>query len=206
MPNLRNPYVIAAISLGLIVVGIWLGRLIVNFPIIELDRSIDFAEILNLILAVATLGIALYIASILDRKKKKEEYAFEFYSKKIQEIQSEVKQFLNILSEDELPFHIVNSRIKSISLSYLDLKEIMSFLEMEISEEDNQDILDIIHHIKRLGTEEPSYKFKTKTIEYVDEIELEISDGKLTFLPSRIDKVRVYTKKLVNKMFYLVMK
>lgn len=206
MPNLRNPYAIVGISILLIIIGIWLGKLFTNIPFIELDKKIDFAQVLNLIISIITLCIAFYIATILDRKKKKEEYAFDFYSKKINDIQLEVKQFLNFLKGEDLPIHLVNARIKSISLAYIDLKEIMSYLNMNIAQSEDQDILDVIQHIKRLSTEVPSFKFKTKIVEFVDEVELEINDGKLTFQTSRIDKIRGYTKTLINKTFYLVMK
>lgn len=190
----------------LFLIGIYIGKVFTDIPLLELDKKVTFGEILNFILAIVTLTLAFYIAYILERKKKKEEYIFEFLTKKIDDLNDEVKNLIITISGGKIPIHVLNSKLKNVSMAFIDLKEVMALAEMNISTADNSEILALIRYIKVLCTENSMYKFGTNVIAYIDEKELIISDGKIEFTPERIDRVKVFSKKIINKVFYLIAK
>ncbi len=61
-------------ALACLGIGVIVGLAIDRVPYLILNPSIKVTELLSLFLSITTVSIALYIAVVLDRSKKKEEY------------------------------------------------------------------------------------------------------------------------------------
>lgn len=187
-----------------ILIGIWLGSLIKNIPFIEFDNSIDLAEVLNAVLSIITLGIAIHISHVLDRKKKKEEYIFGFFIQKVDEIKVAICALVDTSEIDQTPIYIINSKIKKITLSYLDLKNIMNLVGLPIQDHMDKDIMKYIHHLKLLCTEKSVCKFGTNILPYTDEEGITIFESKLSYSEERKDEISTFTKQIVNKIIQII--
>jgi len=187
-------------------IGLFAGYSINKIPLIEFDKTIDLAEVLNILIALITLGVAVHISHVLERRKKKEEYTFEFLVQKVDEIKKNIQTLLSTINQSDTPIYIINSKLKNISMSYLDLKDIMETVEIDIQQDAHNTILKQIKHIKHLSTENAVYKFGTNTIAYNDEQAISINDSKLSFSSDRIDQISSFSKNLINNVFHLIVK
>lgn len=197
-------YIIAFL---IFVSGIFIGKLIRDFPILELDNKIDFADVLNLIVGVVTIFVGLHIAHVLDRRKKKEEYTLEFLIQKINEIKEDSRKLLTALSQGNTPLHQVNNRIKNISMGYSELKSILELVNIPVDDNTNREIIKLWKHIRLLCTEQSVYIFGTNTIAYTNQADIIVSQGDLmSYSSERIDEVKKYSSKIINEIFYIVAK
>lgn len=187
------------------IAGVVIGKIIQNIPILEFDRTIDVSDVLNVIVAFATLGVALYIAYILEREKINEEYITNFLNSKIIDIKDDIKNFIVRLTAGPIEIHEINLALKGISRSYIDLKELFELIGLEISSQNDAEILKLLKHIKILATEESAYKFGTNVIEYTDVKEVVIGDMGLVFENLRIEKIRDFGQKFINNIFRLIL-
>ena len=181
--------------------GIFIDRFIKEIPFLKLDRTIDILEIFEIFVALLTLGVAVYIASIVEPKKKKEEYIFEFVKSRLEDVKKDISNLYITLSERTVPIHIVNLKLKNISTAYLEFKESMELLDKRIESQAHDEVLSLIRHTKRLCTEIPSYKYPTKVIEYTDKAELKFDSNNIIFSDSRIDKVKEFSNRIYNLLF-----
>ncbi len=186
--------------------GFMLGQWIKKFPLIKFDSSIDLAEATNILIALVTLLVEIHISHVLDRKKKKEEYIFEYLVQKVDDIKNAISNLINELQTDQTPIHMINYKLKNVTLGYLDLKYIMEQMNMEIDRDEDKEIMAIINHLKLLCTENSVYKFGTNTIAYTDELGINIEHSKLTYSLSRREEIAKFTRKLINKVFKLIVK
>lgn len=188
----------------ILIIGVFIGYCIKKVPFVELDNTIDLAEVLNILIALVTLGVAGYIAHVLERRKKKEEYIFEFLIQKVNDIKKNIQSLTTTLNNENIPIYIVNSKLKDITLSYLDLKNIMETVQLSPSEKFNTEIMKHIKHLKLLCTENSVYKYGTNVIAYEDELGITIENSKLDYSTKRKDEISRFTKQLINKIFHLV--
>lgn len=189
-----------------ILIGICLGCFIKNIPIIKIDTKIDLAEAFNVVLSLITLGIAIHISHVLERKKKKEEYIFGFLIQKVDEIKVSISDLIKTCELEDTPIYKINSKIKIITLSYLDLKNIMSLVNMTADNQLDHDIMLHINHLKLLCLEKTVTKFGTNIIPYTDEESITINESKLTYSEERKDQIFNFTKQIVNKIFQIIIK
>ena len=79
-------------------IGITIGRLL-NWGYFELSREISVFDALNVFI---TIGLTLYIASVLEKRLKHEQFKSDLYVAKICEIENLLMQIENLIQKSDI--------------------------------------------------------------------------------------------------------
>ncbi|MDR0971381.1 MAG: hypothetical protein LBM25_03240 [Bacteroidales bacterium] len=134
-------------------IGITLGKLL-NWGYFKLVKEISVIDALTLF---ATIGLAIYVAKIVEKEVQKNRIEKELYIAKITELERLLNDFEIILEEKEILYNKIISRIHSCRIKknsiFGNIKD--NFKQIKIDNIDflEKEITDKINSLKRLLTE-----------------------------------------------------
>lgn len=94
-------------------IGVTIGRL-VDWGYFELSKEVSIIDALNIFI---TIGLTLYIASVLEKRLKSEQFKSDLYVAKINEIECQIKQIEELLLDNNIEYQKINTRVHVIALA-----------------------------------------------------------------------------------------
>lgn len=197
MRNYKNiiPYgVVAILSLC---IGITIGKLF-NWNYFIISTELSIIDALNLF---TTIGLALYITSVLERKIQTDRIEKDIISSKIAEIEESLTSIHEIIDDDPIKYIRVNSIMHrfGVTRNYL-FKELNELNIVTISNtgENLDEIIKVEHlKLKRLLTETP--------IQQNGETEIKVTNGIAEYSDKRKTEINTAVCSLSEKLFLLKM-
>ena len=125
MERSRHWYLWLAIGIG---VGIFIGKLI-NWKYFELSKEISLVEFLNVFI---TIGLTLYIASILEKRLKHEQFKSDLYVAKICDIEHHLSQLEELVQNKDVPYQTINSHVHIVGIAKKSLFDSLSEVHKEV--------------------------------------------------------------------------
>lgn len=119
--NVRNSLWIIWLIIGL-GIGITIGRLL-DWGYFELSKEVSVVDSLNLFI---TIGLTLYIANILDKRLKQEQFKSDLYVSKIGEIENNLHKIEELLQNSEVLYQQINTIIHIVGIAKNSLIESLS--------------------------------------------------------------------------------
>jgi hypothetical protein len=162
-------------------IGMTFGKLL-NWGYFELDKGISIIDALSLFV---TIGVAIYVAKILEKEVQDVRIEKELYLAKITELESLLSGFESLIEEQNIANNKIISRIHSCRIKknsiFCNIKH--NFKQVKATEfnEVENEITNKLNSLKRLLTETPAVQSKTP--------ELSIKKGLATFSPNRIIEI-----------------
>lgn len=103
-------------------VGVVIGKLI-NWKYFEISKEISLVEFLNVFI---TIGLTLYIASILEKRLKQEQFKSDLYVAKICDIEHHLSQLEELVQNKDVPYQKINSHVHVIGIAKNSLMKSLS--------------------------------------------------------------------------------
>ncbi len=103
-------------------IGITIGRLF-DWGYFEISKELSIVDALNLFI---TIGLTLYIASILDKRLKQEQFKSDLFVSKICEIENNLHKIEELLQNSEVQYQQINTIIHIIGIAKNSLIESLS--------------------------------------------------------------------------------
>ena len=109
-------------------IGVTIGRL-VDWGYFELSKEVSVVDALNIFI---TIGLTLYIASVLEKRLKSEQFKSDLYVAKINEIECQIKQIEELLLDNSIEYQKINTRVHVIALAKNSLMQSLYGFQMGI--------------------------------------------------------------------------
>ena len=93
--------------------GITIGRLL-DWGYFELSKEVSIVDAINMFV---TIGLTLYIASILDKRLKQEQFKSDLYVSKICEIENNLHKIEELLQNSEVLYQQINTIIHIVGIA-----------------------------------------------------------------------------------------
>lgn len=106
----KHWYLWLAIGIGL---GIVVGKCI-NWKYFEISKEISLVEFLNVFI---TIGLTLYIASILEKRLKQEQFKSDLYIAKICDIERHLNQLEELVQDKDVPYQKINIHVHVVGIA-----------------------------------------------------------------------------------------
>lgn len=107
-------------------IGVTIGRL-VDWGYFELSKEVNIIDALNIFI---TIGLTLYIASVLEKRLKSEQFKSDLYVAKINEIECQIKQIEELLFDNNIEYQKINTRVHVIALAKNSLMQSLSSFQI----------------------------------------------------------------------------
>ena len=145
-------------------IGLTIGKLL-NWGYFELSKEVSIVDALTLFV---TIGVAIYIAKILEKEVQDVRIEKELYIAKITEIESMLKVFEILVEEKDSSYNKINNRINSCRMKkgsiFNTIKENLKQVKTKNFDKFEKEITDGINSLKRLLTETPAIAEKDPAI------------------------------------------
>ena len=165
-------------------IGITIGKLL-DWGYFELVKEISIIEALTLFI---TIGLAVYVAKILEKEVQDVRIEKELYITKIAELEGILNDFEVLLEEKEIIYSKINSRIHSCRIKknsiFGNIKDNLKQLRTNDVNSFETEITEKINSLKRLLTETPAVP-STKP-------ELSVKKGIASYSANRM--IEIYTE------------
>lgn len=134
-------------------IGICVGKLF-DWGFFVLNNEISIIEALNIFISI---GLTIYIASVLEKRLKQEQFKSDLYVAKICEIEGILKQIEELIMKNDIEYQQINTLIHVIGLAKNSLmKSLIDFNNTEESIQQIDEALKGNHkELKSLLTDRP---------------------------------------------------
>lgn len=179
-------------------IGIIVGKLL-NWSYFELSKEISIIDAVSLF---TTIGMAIYITKILEKKVQDIRIEKELYIAKIIELESLLSSFETLIEESSIDNKKITSRIHSCRIKknsiFGNIKD--NFKKINLNEFDvlDKDVSIKLNYLKRLLTETPAERTKNP--------ELLIKNALATFSANRIIEINTEINSIKEFLFVLKLK
>jgi hypothetical protein len=174
-------------------IGMTLGKLL-NWGYFELDKGISIIDALSLFV---TIGVAIYVAKILEKEVQDVRIEKELCIAKITEIESMLKDFEILVEEKGSSYNKINNRINSCRMKkgniFNAIKENLKQVKNIDFDSFEKEITDGINSLKRLLTETPAVKESNPAISVKKDI--------VTYSPNRIIEINTEINSISEVLF-----
>ena len=102
-------------------VGVSLGKLL-NWGYFIIDKNLSIIDALNFF---ATIGVAIYVAAIIEKNHRIQEKESDLHNSKILELEVLISDILSVIDEEKIKYALIISRVHRIGI-------IKNFLYKEI--------------------------------------------------------------------------
>lgn len=119
MKDNKHWYIWLVIGFG---IGITIGKL-TNWGYFELSKEVSVIDALNIFV---TIGLTLYIASILEKRLKKEQFKSDLFVAKICDIERHLVALEELAQDKEVQYQKINSHVHTIGIAKNSLFESLS--------------------------------------------------------------------------------
>lgn len=178
-------------------IGVSLGKLL-NWGYFIIDKNLSIIDALNFF---ATIGVAIYVAAIIEKNHRIQEKESDLHNSKILELESLISDILNVIDEEKIKYALIISRVHRIGI-------IKNFLYKEIDKntryKNDCEITEITSTItedhirlKRLLTETPIYASGNQ--------EIKLSKGTVVYSEGRKEEILTSACTICQKYFQLRM-
>jgi hypothetical protein len=162
-------------------IGVILGKLS-NWGYFELVKEISIIEALTLFV---TIGLAIYVAKIVEKEVQNDRIEKELYIAKITELERLLNDFESLLEEKEIIYNKINSRIHSCRIKknsiFGNIKDNLKQLKISDIDLFEKEITNKINSLKRLLTETSAVPSTTP--------ELSVKKGIASFSTNRMIEI-----------------
>lgn len=190
----KGNVIIALLSLC---IGITIGKLF-NWGYFEISNELNIIDALSLFV---TIGLALYITSVLERKVQTDQVEKEIISLKIAEIEESISSIHEIINEDKIKYSKVNSIMHRTSVTRNYLFNELKNLKIDTVSKTGESLEGIIKNehikLKRLLTETP--------IDQNGNTEIKVQKGVVEYNDKRKTDINTAVCSLNEKLFILKM-
>ena len=170
----KHWYLWLSIGIG---VGVVIGKLI-NWKYFEISKEISLVEFLNVFI---TIGLTLYIASILEKRLKQEQFKSDLYVAKICDIEHHLSQLEELVQNKDVPYQKINSHVHVIGIAKNSL--IKSLSDVYKNEE-----IDIINNTITAKHKELKSLLTDRPIDKQDKSVI-VKNNMITFSSGRISEI-----------------
>ena len=178
--------------------GITLGKLL-NWGYFELSKEISIIDALTLFI---TIGLAIYVARILEKEIQDDRIEKELYIAKITELEEVLNSFETLIEEKDIIYSRINSRIHSCRIKKNSIFGSMknNFKKIKTTDIDSfeKEISDKINSLKRLLTETSAVPSKTP--------DLSVKKGIAVFSTGRIIEICTEINAINENLFKMKVK
>lgn len=173
------------------IIGIIIGQ-IIHYKFFKLVPDINIIDVVNLFV---TVGLALYIARILDRKIRHEQFTVDLFIAKIDDIESQIKSIENLIQEKDVSMQMINTKFHVLSIAKNSLlKSIDSLLKEKDYTTSTDEIKNKHKTFKLITTNTPIDKTDTSVV---------VKNGKGTYSVQRISEIMSESYALKDEYFKL---
>jgi hypothetical protein len=172
-------------------IGITVGKLL-NWGYFELSKEVSIIEALTLFV---TIGVAIYVAKILEKEVQDVRIEKELYIAKITEIESITKDFETLIEEKNSSYNKINNRINSCRMKKGSIFNAIRKNLRQIRDIDNfeREITDGINSLKRLLTETPVVSESNPAISVKKDV--------VIYSPNRIIEINTEINSISENLF-----
>lgn len=93
-------------------IGVGIGKFL-SWPYFEFSKEINIVDFLNIFI---TIALTFYVARILNKRLKQEQFKSDLYTAKISEIENQLKQIENLLVDNKIEYQKINTIVHIIGL------------------------------------------------------------------------------------------
>ena len=174
-------------------IGMTIGKLL-NWGYFELSKEVNIVDALILFV---TIGVAIYIAKILEKEVQDVRIEKELYIAKITEIESILKDFEILVEEKDSSYNKINNRINSCRMKkgsiFNTIKENLKQVKTKDFDNFEKEITDGINSLKRLLTETPAVAEENPAISVKKDI--------VTYSSNRIIEINTEINSISENLF-----
>ena len=174
-------------------IGMTIGKLL-NWGYFELSKEVNIVDALTLFV---TIGVAIYIAKILEKEVQDVRIEKELYIAKITEIESILKDFEILVEEKDSSYNKINNRINSCRMKkgsiFNTIKENLKQVKTKDFDNFEKGITDGINSLKRLLTETPAVAEENPAISVKKDI--------VTYSSNRIIEINTEINSISDNLF-----
>ncbi len=178
-------------------VGVTLGKLL-NWGYFIIDKNLSVIDALNFF---ATIGVAIYVATVIERNHRIQEKERDIHDSKIQEIELLISDILEVVDAEKIKYSMIISRVHRIGI-------IKGFLYKELENKQpykgNSEVVSLTNTItedhiklKRLLTETPIHTSGTQ--------EIKLSKGMVVYSEKRREEILTSACTICQEYFQLRM-
>lgn len=159
-------------------IGFTLGRLC-DWGYFELSKEVSIVDALNIFI---TIGLTLYIASVLDKRLKREQFKSDLFIAKIEQIESLLIQIENLIQDKNIEYQKINTLVHIIGIAKNSLIDSISEDKGKHIRFDsiNNNLKEKHKDLKSLLTDRPIEKNNLSVV---------VSDNKVTYSLERITNI-----------------
>lgn len=162
-----------AYSAILLIIGILIGKTVQRWPLITLKTEVDtIGAIFSLTSLIATLGVAYWVATILERKKEANRVEKDLIIRRIDDIYGLIESTSVKVAVQEIDFNLAVGNIKRISVNINAIIEAVKTTRISIEDFHRKGIIDALTELKSLLTNTPPIRD-----EHLADLPLEIREG-----------------------------
>ncbi len=172
-------------------VGVVIGKLI-NWKYFEISKEINLVEILNVLI---TTGLTWYIASILGKRLKQEQFKSDLYVAKICDIEHHLSQLLELVQDENIPYGKIISHVHVVGIAKNSLiKSLSDIYKNRGIDTINDTMTTKYKELKSLLTDRPIDKQNKSVI---------VKNNMITFSPDRISEIIALSYTVKEEYFKL---
>ncbi|TWI96826.1 hypothetical protein JN11_03939 [Mucilaginibacter frigoritolerans] len=160
-------------SIFLLVIGVLLGKTIQRWPILKVKTEVDtVGAMVSLISIGATLGVAYWVASILESKKENNRVEKDLIIRRIDAVYALIEETKNNVAAQAIDFTLAVSNIKRISVNIIAVIEAVKKTKITLEDLHKANIVTAISTLKDLLTNTPPIKE-----EHLADLPIDVREG-----------------------------
>lgn len=148
MLNLTKGQIIIALIVSL-VIGSILGKILGNYELFTIDTQLNLIDLLSILV---TILLAIYIAKVLDKEKQNSQSSKDLVLKKIDQLETDILQFENLLECCQIELLKVTSNCKKMSTQFSRITKMCREFSLTINADSIEELKDAIHKIREILT------------------------------------------------------
>lgn len=159
-------------------IGFTLGRLC-DWGYFEFSKEISIIDALNIFI---TIGLTLYIASVLDKRLKREQFKSDLFIAKIEQIEGLLIQIENIIQYNNIEYQKINTLVHIIGIAKNSLIDSIS------EDKEKQDRIDLINNNLKDKHKDLKSLLTDRPIDKADK-SVSVNNNKVTYSLERITDI-----------------
>jgi len=157
----------------LIVIGILIGKTVQRWPIITLKKEVDtIGATISLISLAFTLGVAYWVATILESSKEANRVEKDLFIKRIDDVFSLIEEISSQVAIQEIEYSLAVTSIKRISVNILSTIDAIGSTDLVVEDSHRTNIVLSVKSLNILLTSTPRI-----TEEHLAEMPIEVREG-----------------------------
>jgi hypothetical protein len=157
----------------------------------DVNKEITIIETIDFL---TTIFLTLYVASVLDKRLKQEQFKSDLYVNRICEIENYLHDIKDCIQNKEIPYQSINTKVHTINIANQSLiKSVKELNNLDIDKEDNE-LKSKYRELKNLLTDRPIDKEDKSVV---------VKNNLITYNSDRISLIIQVIYEIIEEYFKL---